>query len=141
MLSEETVMQVLEWCYDKAINGTFGLDSAQELAKSYLDNDDSPHEQANSLIRWQNTKAASSGFITGIGGLITLPVAIPANITSVLFVQIRMIVAIAYIGKYDPRNDKVKTLVYACLTASTAKEAFKSIGINVGNKVAINAIN
>lgn len=29
-----------------------------------------------SLIRWQNSKCATSGFLTGLGGLITLPVAV-----------------------------------------------------------------
>ena len=50
------------------------------------------------LIRWQNAKCATSGFIAGLGGSITLPVSIPANISSVLYIQIRMIAAIAYMG-------------------------------------------
>lgn len=99
-----------------------GLDSAEELAASYAKEGGPAYEQANSLIRWQNTKSATSGFITGLGGLITLPVALPANITSVLFVQIRMIAAIAQLGGYDVKDDKVKTLVFACLTANSAKE-------------------
>lgn len=70
----------------------------------------------------------------------TLPVAIPANITSVLYVQVRMIAAIAHIGGYDIRDDRVKTLVYACLVANSAKDLAKDVGIAVGNKVAINAI-
>jgi hypothetical protein len=72
--------------------------------------------------------------------LITLPVALPANITSVLFVQIRMIAAIAHLGGYDVKDDKVKTLVFACLTANSAKEVLKDIGIAVGNKLAMNAV-
>jgi uncharacterized protein (DUF697 family) len=95
---------------------------------------------ANSLIRWQNTKAATSGFITGLGGLITLPVAIPANIASVLYVQVRMIAAIAHLGGYDVKNDKVKTLVYSCLVANSAKDVLKDVGVSVGNKLAMNAV-
>ncbi|WP_257575197.1 EcsC family protein [Vibrio parahaemolyticus] len=84
--------------YDKAINGVAGLDSAQELALSYIKESSDPISQANSLIRWQNTKAGTSGFLTGLGGLITMPVTLPANITSVMYVQIRMIAAIAHMG-------------------------------------------
>lgn len=140
IISQEKIMHALDWAYEKSINGVAGLDSAEELAKSYMQGNGNKYEQANSLIRWQNTKSATSGFITGLGGIVTLPVAIPANITSVLYVQVRMIAAIAHIGGYDIRDDRVKTLVYACLVANSAKDLAKDVGIAVGNKVAINAI-
>ncbi len=140
LISQEKIMQVLDWAYEKSVNGLPGLDSSEEMAESYMNGDDSSYEKANSLIRWQNTKAATSGFVTGLGGIITLPVAVPFNVTSVLYVQIRMIAAIAHIGGYDVRNDKVKSLVYACLVANSAKEILKDIGVAVGNKIAMNAV-
>lgn len=139
-LTQSKIMRVMDWSYDKAINGVTGLDSAIELADSYMRTNDPVISQANSLIRWQNTKAATSGFVTGLGGLITLPVAIPANIASVLFVQIRMIAAIAHMGGYDVRDDQVKTMVYACLTGNAAKEILKEVGVEVGKKAAVSAI-
>jgi len=139
-LSESKIMQALDWAYEKAVNGVAGLDSAIELAEDYKQEGGTPHEQANSLIRWQNTKAATSGFITGLGGIITLPIAIPANIASVLYVQVRMIAAIAHLGGYDVKNDKVKTLVFACMAANSAKDVAKDVGIAVGNKLAMNAV-
>jgi hypothetical protein len=140
VITQSKMMQLLDWSYDKAINGTVGLDSSIELAESYKKHDGSLYEQVNSLIRWQNTKSATSGFITGLGGVITLPVAIPANIASVLFVQIRMIAAIAEMAGYDSRDDQVKTMVYACLTGNAAKEILKEVGIELGAKFAVNAI-
>ena len=100
-------MQVLEWSYEKAINGVAGLDSASELAQSYTQSDKDRSGQANSLIRWQNTKAGTSGFLSGLGGILTMPVTIPANVASVIFVQMRMIAAIAHIGGHDIRDDRV----------------------------------
>lgn len=141
LITQEQITTALDWAYERSVNGVAGLDSAVELADSYRKgNDDSPYEQANSLIRWQNTKAATSGFVTGLGGVLTLPVAIPANIASVLYVQVRMIAAIARLGGYDLKDDKVKTLVYACLVANSAKDVLKDIGVTVGNKVAMNAV-
>ena len=119
-------MQVLDWAYDKACNGVVGLDSAQELAAPYLNGDGELVDKVNALIRWQNTKAGTSGFITGLGGIITLPVAIPANISSVIFIQVRMIAAIAHMGGYDLKDDRVKTLVYTCLTGNAAKDIVKT---------------
>ena len=52
-MSPSTIMQALDWAYDKAINGVAGLDSASELAKHYRSKGGSRVDQANSLIRWQ----------------------------------------------------------------------------------------
>ena len=139
-LTESKIMQILDWAYEKSVNGIAGFDSAIELAEDYRSEGGTLYEQANSLIRWQNTKAATSGFITGLGGIITLPIAIPANVASVLYVQIRMIAAIAHLGGYDLKNDKVKTLVFACMAANSAKDIAKDVGIAVGNKLAMNAV-
>ncbi|MNO03681.1 hypothetical protein D3C81_2244570 [compost metagenome] len=46
-------------------------------------------EKIMQVLDWayeRSVKSATSGFITGLDGLITLPVALPANTTSVLFV-------------------------------------------------------
>ena len=94
-LSQEVILNALDWAYDKAVNGVRGLDSAQDMADDYLKGEGALIDKVNSLIRWQNTKAGTSGFITGLGGLLTLPLTLPANITSVLYVQIRMVAAIA----------------------------------------------
>ena len=141
LITQEQIASALDWAYEKSVNGVAGLDSAEELADTYRKgNNDSVYDQANSLIRWQNTKAATSGFVTGLGGVITLPVAMPANIVSVLYLQIRMIAAIAHIGGYDLKDDRVKAMVYSCLVANSAKEVLKDMGVAVGNKVAMNAV-
>ncbi|MCU4391240.1 EcsC family protein [Acinetobacter courvalinii] len=139
-LSESKIMDVLNWSYDKAVQGVVGLDSAYDLAEDYMKGDSSIYDQVNSLIRWQNTKAGTSGFITGLGGVITLPIAIPANVASVMYVQIRMIAAIAYMGGHDLNDDRVKSLVFVCLTGNAAKDILKDVGIVVGKKLAENAI-
>ena len=62
----------------------------------------------------------------------TLPIAIPANISTVLLMQIRMVVSIAIIGGFDPKSEAVKSLVFACLTGSAAPGIFKEIGVELG---------
>lgn len=140
-LTQQKVMEALEWAYEKAIDGMPGLDSAIELAEEYGKQEGSKIDQANSLIRWQNAKSGTSGFVTGLGGLITLPVAVPANLASVLYIQIRMIAAIAHIGGWDVKSDKVKTLVFMCLAGNSAKEMLKDVGVVLGKKILQSAIN
>lgn len=134
--SENALMQVLDWTYGKAVNGFAGLDSAEEMAIDYLKGDGNLTDKVNSLIRWQNSKAASSGVLSGLGGLTTLP----ANLGSVMYIQIRMVAAIAYMGGYNIHDDRVKSLVFACLVGDAAKDVFKEIGIAMGSKMATNTI-
>lgn len=141
-LTHETMMKALDWSFDTAVNGGIpGTDSAIELAENYLIKKGSLIQQVNSLIMWQNTKSATSGFLTGLGGVILLPIALPVNITSVILVQMRMVAAIAYMGGYDLKDDEVKTFVYTCLAGNGAKDILKGTGIQLGNKLAINGIN
>ncbi len=148
-ITESKIMHTVDWAYYKAVNGVTGLDSASELAQHYLNTNNILIEQVKSLIRWQNTKAGTSGFLSGLGGIITIPVTIPANITSVMYLQIRMIAAIAYMGGHDLNDDKIKALVYICLTGTGAKNILQEIKVknvtedaikNISNKT-IFAIN
>ena len=69
-----------------------------------------------------------------------MPVTLPVNLTSVLFIQIRMIAAIAYLGGYDLKDDRVKTLCFACLCGNGAREFLRNVGIEIGKKMAISAL-
>lgn len=133
--------KVLDWSYTKAVSGLSGVDSAYELANEYLSQGKSLNEQVDALIKWQVAKSAASGFVTGLGGLMTLPVAVPANIASVMYVQIRMICAIAHMGGHDIRSDKVKTFIYLCMVGNGAKELLKNLSVRASEKVLIKTIN
>ena len=82
----------------------------------------------------------TNGFITGLGGLLVLPVAISANVAGVIYVQLRMIAAIAHINGYDIYSDQVRTIAYACLTGSSAANILKNVGIKISEKMAVNAL-
>lgn len=93
------------------------------------------------MLKNQILKCTTSGFLTGFGGIITLPITIPTNIGSVLYVQMRMIACTAYLAGYDLKSDQVQTFVYACLAGVSVNQLIKKVGIEVGKKVATNAIN
>lgn len=142
-IDENVILKTLNWAYDKAVNGVPGMSTAQELAQEFLNDETNGiteseriYNAANSLIRWQNAKAATTGFVTGLGGLLTLPVTIPANLGCVFYIQLRMIAAIAHMGGYNVKDDKVQTLAYVCLTGSASAEILKQVSIKIGNKVA-----
>jgi len=135
IINQNTIMKALDWGYEKALDGGGVFDTAYDLANDFQKKHNSIDDAVKSLIKWQTTKCATSGFLSGIGGLITLPVAIPANISSVVYIQLRMIAAIAIMGGYDPKSDQVKSLAYVCLTGGSAAMILKGIGIRLGEKI------
>lgn len=142
LVNEEQMVTILDELYAKALNGVPKVSKpVEELAGDYLRKYATVEEAAKALVQNQLVKCGTSGFLSGLGGAITLAVTLPANITSVLYVQIRMIAAMAYMGGYDLNSDQVQTLVYACLTGSAVSDVMKQTGIKVGEKVAVSAIN
>ena len=133
-LPARKLLQWLGWLYEGAIHGLPGVDGVEDLAQSYSARRPCSDEDIDHLINWQVAKAGAAGFVTGIGGMLTLPVVIPANLASVLYIQIRMIGAIAQLRGYDVRSDQVKTLVIACLAGSGVIDILKGVGINIGTR-------
>lgn len=139
--SQEDILKVLDTCYEKATNGISKISpSIDQLAGDYLSKHASKEEDIKDMLKKQVLKCTTSGFITGFGGAITLPVTIPANIGSVLYVQMRMIACTAYMAGYDISSDQVQTLVYACLAGLSVGEIAKQFGIKFGQKVAVGMI-
>lgn len=140
ILTQGVLTQLMDWAYNRAVSGFVGVDSAYTLGDSYLAGDGSLDDKVNSLIRWQVAKSATSGFVTGFGGLMTIPFTIPANIASVIYIQVRMITAIAYMGGYDIQNDKVKSLCFICMAGNSAKEFLKDISVKAGERLIVNIV-
>ena len=140
LVTHEQMMDLLNTCYNHAMNGLPGSKPCDELAYDYLKKYKDPTTAAKKMIDAQVTKCTTSGFISGLGGLITLPVAIPANISSVLYVQMRMIGALAVMGGYNLNDDEVQTMVYLCLVKSSITDVCKSAGVQVANKMTMAAL-
>lgn len=129
------IAKTLDWAYAKALGGLAGIDSAYDLGNDFLKQKGTLEQQVDALIKWQVAKAATSGFVTGLGGLAVMPLTVPANIASVIYIQIRMITAIAYMGGHDVQDDRVKSLVYISMAGNGAKELLKDISVKAGEKL------
>ena len=141
LITQADVMKMLDTCYDKALHGINKVSPPiEQFANEYVRKATDPQKAAKIMLKNQIAKCTTSGFITGFGGVVTLPVSIPANIGSVLYVQIRMIACTAYLAGYDLNADQVQTFIYACLAGVSVNGVVKNAGIKVGVKVAEKAI-
>ncbi len=136
--SEEEVKTLLDKLYGLCLDGIPKVSRpVSEVAADYLSKFKDPKKAANSMIKNQIIKCTTTGALTGLGGIVTLPAAVTADVGSVLYVQMRMIACTAYLAGYDLNSDQVQTIVYACLAGVAVNELIKKAGIQLGEKIAI----
>lgn len=134
-ITEKDMRELLEKLYAQSLDGIDKVsEPVEELARDYMERYDSVDEAAQAFMQNQIKKCTVSGFVTGLGGLLTIPVTVPANIASVLYVQMRMIACLAYMGGYDVRSKEVKTLLYACLAGVSLNLILKELGAKLGSE-------
>lgn len=136
-ITQEDIMNLLDSCYEKCLNGIPKVSpSVEDMAADYLKKHKSTEEACRAMLRNQVAKCTTSGVITGFGGFITMPVTIPANVGSVIYVQMRMIACVAYMANYELNSDQTQTFVYACLAGVAVNSLVKQAGIKYGVKFA-----
>ena len=120
------ITSVLNSIYDSAING-----NATALANEYINRYGRTDEAIDRLVANQRRKCTLAGIVTGLGGVITLPVTLPADLVSSLIMQINMIVAIAIIRGYDVESEEIRTLVFLCIIGNSIGDVLKQAGVKV----------
>lgn len=135
VLTEKQWLDILDQIYSATLNGVPKVSKpVTEFADEYLNKYKDRKIASQKLINNQILKCTTSGFLTGLGGAITLPFTLPANLTSVLYVQMRMIAAVAYINGYDLKSDEIQTFVYACLAGVSLNKVVKKAAVDFGVK-------
>ena len=141
LTSEAEVQGFLDKLYDFCLKGIPKVSRPiSEMAADYETKYPSKEKAVKAMIKNQVLKCTTAGAVTGLGGIVTLPAAVTADVGYVLYVQMRMIACTAYMAGYDLDSDQVQSIVYACLAGVAVNELLKKAGIEFGEKVAINLI-
>lgn len=120
-----------------AINGVGAISSASELADRFrkCPNYDTTDDAVQALVRWQTAHNFGTGFITGVGGLPSMPITIPASLASSWCIQARMSAAIADLYDYDIRDSRVQTFLFLSLLGDRAREVASNFGIELSKQL------
>lgn len=141
LITIDDINKLLGTLYEQSKKGiTNAIPPVEKMAEGYLKKYPTKEKAAKAMLNMQIAKCTTSGFLTGFGGLITMPITVPANISSVLFVQMRMIACTAYMAGYDLNDDQVQTFVYACLAGVSVNQLVKKFGIEIGKKLALQGV-
>jgi len=140
--TDGSASQLASYLLDKGLTGFGPLSSAASLANEYLGDarygDDDARVAA--LIKWEIAKNFSTGFLTGLGGFVTLPVAVPSALAASWVLQARMAGAIAHIYGHDLASDRVRTKVLLSLAGDVARDAMRDLGLKPGSKLTQRAV-
>jgi hypothetical protein len=115
-IAPSVASQYVRAVLDKAIDGVGPLRSAAASADSKLVDAGGDVEAAISrLIRLHATLAGAQGFVTNLGGVAALAVALPANVAGVTLVQCHLIAGIAHLRGYDLNDPRVRNAILVCM--------------------------
>jgi hypothetical protein len=122
--------RIVENLLDTGIDGKGPFDSATKVADNALRKHHGNAEQAISGVVSSHLKlAAAGGFVTSVGGFITLPVALPANVVGFYLLATRMTAAVARLRGYDIANPQIRSAVLLTLVGADADDLLAKAGM------------
>ncbi|MEO5981318.1 MAG: EcsC family protein [Pedococcus sp.] len=124
-----TVTGLVENLLDVGIDGRSRFDSAQKVADVKRAERPDAEDAVDAVVRAHLKLAAAGGFVTGLGGFITLPVALPANIVEFYVVATRMVASIASLRGYDIKQPEIRSAVLLTLVGADADDLLKKAGV------------
>lgn len=127
---------VVDRLLDVGIDGRGPFDSARTVADNAL-SDQGDVERAIDAVVTRHTKlAAAGGFVTGLGGFLVLPVALPTNVLEFYAVATRMVGAIASLRGYDVRDQGTRSAVMLTLVGADADDLLRKAGVGRTGRLA-----
>lgn len=129
-VSKRAVDQIL----NVAIEGVGPFAGAEKVADEIRANVNNGEEAILRLIRVHVRYAATNGAVTGIGGLLTLPLTVPAGLGGYYLIAARLAAGIAYLRGYDLRSEDVRTALLVVMLGSVGTEIIKDTGVTIGTK-------
>ena len=122
--------RLVEMLVDTGLEGRGPLSSAREVAQEALAKSDGDVEKAIArLARQTLVKGSIGGFVTGLGGFVTMPVSLPVNVAEFYLQAVRMVGGIATLRGYDIEEPRVRTAVLLTLVGSDSHEVLEKAGM------------
>ena len=126
---------MIENILDIGIDGRGPFHSAQRIADVARAGKPDGDQAVDAVVPQHLKLAAAGGFVTGLGGFITLPVALPLNILEFYLVATRMVAAIASVRGYDIRQPEIRSAVLLTLVGADSDDLLKKAGVTATGRL------
>ncbi len=123
---------LVEKLLDVGIDGRGPLDSARQVAEAARRSTGSTEAAVAKVVRKHVAAGAAEGFVTGLGGFVTMAVALPANVVAFYVIATRMVASVAHLRGYDVDDPHIRTAVMLTLVGADADDVLKRAGVVAG---------
>jgi hypothetical protein len=120
--------------------GVGPITGSRDYAEARLAHFGDPEKAIKRIIAETTASSGTIGFVTGLGGFVTLPVTLPANITGQAVLNARMVGAIAHLRGWDLQDELVRNSVLITIAGGTPNAVLTEFGVTVARKSAEAAI-
>lgn len=128
---------VLDRLYPLALDGLPGLPPPYALAAEVRQAEGDFDDHFDRLVRRHLAITSAAGFASGLGGWLTLPVLLPANIAGVALVQLHMVASVAALAGHDPTAAHVREQVLGCLIGVAPADPDRDADIETMDRVGL----
>jgi len=129
---DRAVSRLVQLLMDIGVDGVGPLKSATEYAEDALGATRTTEAAVAKVARTTVVRGAVGGFVTSVGGFVTMPVALPLNVAEFYVQATRMVATIAILRGYDIDDPHVRTAVLLTLVGSDADEVLSKAGLATG---------
>ena len=129
--SSGALSRLVETFRDIGLEGKLTFSSASEVARRAQRGRarTAPQRAVRRIVRSHRRGVTATGFLTGLGGVFTLPVLLPTNIVAFYVQATRMVGAIAVVRGYDLEDEEVRVRVLAALLGEESADLLKNLGL------------
>ena len=129
---DRAVSRLVQLLMDIGVDGVGPLKSATEYAEDARSATRTTEAAVAKVARTTVVRGAVGGFVTSVGGFVTMPVALPLNVAEFYVQATRMVATIAILRGYDIDDPHVRTAVLLTLVGSDADEVLAKAGLATG---------
>jgi hypothetical protein len=138
---ERSASKVTDVLLSSVRDGIGPMSGAAAYADERRERYDGDVEKAIKRIISETTAAsATAGFVTGLGGFVTMPVTVPANLAGSALLNARMVASIAHLRGWDVRDPATANLILLLVAGESATAAVRTVGVKVGQELTKSAI-
>lgn len=113
------------------VDGVGPFSSSAEVVADAREKYGSDTEKAIAhIVRDHIKKAGVGGFATGVGGIFTMPVSLPANVLGFYSLAARMVASIAELRGFDVTTKGARAAVLLCLVGADADDLIRKAGLS-----------
>ncbi len=126
------VTSLIQALLNVGLDGRGPIDSARTVAEKAREKASDTEAAIDAVVRSHVVTGGVGGFVTGLGGFVTMPIALPVNVFEFYVQATRMVGAIATLRGHDVREPRIRTAVLLTLIGSNADDVLARAGMSTG---------